>query len=327
MKQLVFTLGFILILSTISAQNNYHRTLKLMGSKFSITTVCNDSAEAEKFISLAVAEIQRIEKIISSWDSDSETQQINKNAGIKPVKVSNELFNLIQRSIHLSQITDGAFDITVGPMIKVWKFDGSMTSMPSESKIKEAISLVSYENIRLNETENTVFLTKKGMKLTFGALGKGYAADKAKDLLIGEGVSGGIINASGDMNTWGKQAGGSDWTVAITNPWNKAHAYGTFDISGMAVVTSGDYEKQVEFNGKKYSHIIDPKTGYPAQGITSVTVFSPKAELADALATAIFIMGIEIGIDRINQIPETECIIIDNSGKVHTSDNIKINTQ
>ncbi|MDA3910820.1 MAG: FAD:protein FMN transferase [Bacteroidales bacterium] len=327
MKQLIFTLGFILILSTISAQNNYHRTLKLMGSKFSIAVVCNDSAEAEKFISLAVAEIQRIEKIISSWDSDSETQKINQNAGIKPVKVSNELFNLIQRSLYLSQITDGAFDITIGSMNKVWTFDGSMTSMPSETKIKDAVSLVNYENIRLNEAESTVFLTEKGMKLTFGALGKGYAADKAKDLLINEGASGGIINASGDMNTWGKQADGSDWTVAITNPWNKEHAYGTFNISGEAVVTSGDYEKQVEFNGKKFSHIIDPKTGYPAQGITSVTVFSPKAELADALATAIFIMGIEIGIDRINQIPETECIIIDNSGKVHTSNNIKINTQ
>lgn len=163
------------------------------------------------------------------------------------------------------------------------------------------------------------------MKIGFGAIGKGYSADKAKDLLISKGVTAGIINASGDMNTWGKQPNGEDWQVAITNPLNKTKAFGLLPITNGAVVTSGDYEKFVTFNNVRYSHIIDPRTGYPASKIISVTVFAPKAELADALATSIFVMGTEVGINRINQLPNTECIIIDNEGKIYTSKNININ--
>jgi len=163
------------------------------------------------------------------------------------------------------------------------------------------------------------------MKIGFGGIGKGYAADKAKKLLIEMGVTSGIINASGDMNTWGKQPDGKDWTVAITNPLNKHKAYALLPLKKGAVVTSGDYEKYVMFNGIRYAHIINPKTGYPSQGIISATVFAESAELADALATSIFVMGKEVGIDRINQIPNVECVIIDTNGGVHQSKNIKIN--
>lgn len=165
------------------------------------------------------------------------------------------------------------------------------------------------------------------MKIGFGAIGKGYAADKAKDLLIQKGVTAGIINASGDMNTWGKQPNGKDWMVAITNPMDKNKAFALLPIEHGAVVTSGDYEKFVNFNGKRYAHIIDPRTGYPATGIISATVFAPKAELADALATSIFVMGIDVGIDRINQLPNIECIIVDEQGNIHQSKNIKIETE
>lgn len=139
------------------------------------------------------------------------------------------------------------------------------------------------------------------------------------------GVSAGIINASGDMNTWGKQPDGTEWTVAITNPLNKNTAFATLPLKQGAVVTSGDYEKYVEFNGIRYAHIINPKTGYPSQGIISVTVFAPSAEFADALATSIFVMGIEVGLDRVNQLPNVECIIIDTKGNIYQSQNIKIN--
>ena len=163
------------------------------------------------------------------------------------------------------------------------------------------------------------------MKIGFGAIGKGYAADKTKKLLMEMGVSAGIINASGDMNTWGKQPDGKDWTVAITNPLNKNTAFATLPLKQGAVVTSGNYEKYVMFDGIRYAHIINPKTGYPSQGIISVTIFAPSAELADALATSVFVMGIEVGLDRINQIPNVECIIIDTAGNIHQSKNIKIN--
>ena len=311
--------------SGLQAQQVYHQKMLLMGSRFDITVVAKNQAEGDLYIQLAVDEIKRIESIISSWDPQSETSEINRQAGVKPVKVSAELFALIQRAIGISKLTDGAFDISYAAMDKIWKFDGSMTRMPDEKSIQNSIRNVGYQYIILDKKNQTVFLSRKGMKIGFGAIGKGYAADRAKELLQSKGVRAGIINASGDMNTWGKQPNGKDWTVAITNPMNKNKAFALFSISDRAVVTSGDYEKYVKFGGVRYAHIINPKTGYPATGIISATVFAPKAELADALATSVFVMGIDVGIDRINQLPGVECIVIDDKGKVFTSKNIKIN--
>ncbi len=295
-----------------------------MGSRFDITVVAPDSIEAHSFIDLAVAEITRIEKLISSWDPNSQTSEINRNAGIKAVKVDRELFDLIDRSLGISKLTDGAFDISYASMDKIWKFDGSMTKMPTEDEIKSSVSKIGYKNILLDKENSTVFLVNIGMKIGFGAIGKGYAADKAKKLLMSKGVVAGIINASGDMNTWGKQTNGEPWKVAITNPLDKNKAFALLPITNGAVVTSGNYEKFVVFNGVRYSHIIDPRNGYPATGIISATVFAPKAEMADALATSIFVMGMEIGLNRINQIPNVECIIIDEKGQIITSNNITI---
>ena len=313
--------------STLFAQQNYKRTLKLMGSRFDITVVAEDSLESKKYIDLAVSEIERIERLISSWDASSQTSEINRNAGIQSVKVDKELYTLISRAVEISKLTDGAFDISYASMDRIWKFDGSMSTMPSEEKIKTSVAKVGYKNIVLDPEGFTVFLKLKGMKIGFGAIGKGYAADKAKKLLMEKGSLAGIINASGDMNTWGKQSNGEDWKVAITNPMNKNKAFGLLPMKEGAVVTSGNYEKYVIFDGKRYSHIIDPRTGYPTKGILSATVFAPKAELADALATSIFVMGIETGLNRINQLPKIECIIIDDAGNIHKSKNIEIETK
>lgn len=295
-----------------------------MGSRFDITVVAKDQVEADEYIDLAVSEITRIEQLISSWDSNSQTSEVNRNAGLRPVKVDAELFDLIQRAIGISKLTDGAFDVSYASMDKIWKFDGSMTVMPSTDSIKASVSKVGFQNVVLDKESSTVFLKLKGMKIGFGAIGKGYAADKAKDLLISKGVVSGIINASGDMNTWGKQPDGSEWKVAITNPMDKNKVFALLPITNGAVVTSGNYEKYVTFNDVRYTHIIDPRSGYPATGIISVTVFAPKAELADALATSVFVMGIEVGLNRINQLPKVECIIIDDKGNIITSKNIEI---
>ncbi|MDP5063027.1 MAG: FAD:protein FMN transferase, partial [Maribacter sp.] len=240
------------------------------------------------------------------------------------VKVDAELFDLIQRGIGISKLTDGAFDISYASMDKIWKFDGSMTVMPSEDSIKASVTKVGYHNISLDKENHTVFLKLEGMKIGFGAIGKGYAADRAKELLKSKGVVAGIINASGDMNTWGKQPDGKEWKVAITNPMDKNKVFALLPITNGAVVTSGNYEKYVTFNDIRYTHIIDPRSGYPATGIISVTVFAPKAELADALATSVFVMGIEVGLNRIEQMPQVECIIIDDKGNIMTSKNIEI---
>ena len=315
---------YILVLSTLitTAQEMQKRTLKLMGSRFDITVVSNTKTEANKYIDEAISEISRIERLISSWNPNSQTSLINKNAGIQAVKVDEELFSLIKRSLQISKLTDGAFDISYASMDRIWKFDGSMTKMPSEIDIKNSVARVGYKNIVLNEAQHTVFLKNKGMKIGFGAIGKGYAADKAKSLLISKGVPAGIINASGDLNSWGKQINGEDWSVAIKNPLNKNKVFAMLPIYEKAIVTSGNYEKQVSFNGKKYTHIIDPRTGYPCSGIISVSIITASAELADALATSIFVMGKEVGLDFVNQLKQVECIIVDAEGKVHYSNNI-----
>lgn len=295
-----------------------------MGSRFEITVVARNQAQADYQIDQAVAEIRRIESLISSWDPRSETSEINRQAGIKPVKVSGELFELISRCLELSRLTDGAFDISYASMDRLWSFDGSMKDLPSAKEITASVARVGYQKIQLNRADQTVFLKEKGMKIGFGAIGKGYAADKAKDLLREKGVVAGIINASGDMSSWGTQPGGKPWQVAITNPMDKTKSFGLLPMAEGAVVTSGDYEKFVHFDGKRYSHIMDPRTGYPATGIASVTVFAPKAELADALSTAVFVMGIETGLDRIDQLDGIECIIVDDSGKLFTSEHIDL---
>lgn len=314
-----------MLVFTVEAQfKKYTRTLKLMGSRFDISVVADSPEKGDMYIDMAVAEIERIEKIISSWDKNSETSKINQNAGIKPVKVSDELIGLISRSLQISKITEGAFDISYASMDKIWKFDGSMTEMPSAEAIKRSVERVGYQNIILDKKEHTVFLKRKGMKIGFGAIGKGYAADKAKQLLRSKGVKGGLVNASGDLNCWGLQADGQSWKVGITNPANKNKIFSWFDIDDQAVVTSGNYEKYVNFNGVRYTHIINPKTGYPSSGIVSATVFAPKAELADALATSIFVMGTTVGIDMINQLKGIECVVVDDKNKIHSSNGIQI---
>lgn len=326
MRILVFW-GIILVPVLLSAQEKYTRTLKLMGSRFDITVVAKDEVQANDYIDLALSEISRIEKEISSWDPESETSKIIANAGIQPVKVNRESFDLITRAVKISELTEGAFDITYASMDRIWKFDGSMNHLPTDDEIAQSIRKVGYKNIVLDPEHQTVFLKNKGMRIGFGAIGKGYAADKAKQLLISEGVNGGIINASGDLTTWGTQPDGSPWMVGITNPLNKNKVFSWFPLDNNAVVTSGNYEKFVEFNGKKYTHIIDPRTGWPVSGLTSVTIFAPKAELADALATSVFVMGRETGIDFINQLPGMECVIVDDNGKIFKSENIQLNTE
>ena len=322
MKKLILSSLLFCLCYTCLAQGTYKRVLKLMGSRFDITVIAADSTQANAYIDTAVFEISRIEKLMSSWDKNSQTSEINRNAGIKPVKVDKELFNLIKRAIQISKLTAGAFDISYASMDRIWKFDGSMTEMPSEERIKKSVEKVGYKNIILNEDNHSVYLKIKGMKIGFGAIGKGYAADKAKELLKNIGVKGGIINASGDMNTWGKQLSGEDWQIGIKNPLNKNKVFTLLPIYERAVVTSGNYEKFVKFNEQRFSHIIDPRTGYPSSGIVSVSVFSSSAELADALATSIFVMGIDVGLDFINQLKHIECIIVDDTGKVFYSKNI-----
>ena len=293
-----------------------------MGTRFEITLVSTQEV-ANQYLNAAQGEIERIERLISSWDANSQTAEINRQAGIKPVKVAKELYDLIARSIEISKITQGAFDISYAALDPVWFFDGRMKAVPSESERLKSVQSIGFKDLVLNAKEQTVYLPKKGMKIGFGAIGKGFAADATKKLMKSLGVSSGIINASGDLTSWGKKPDGTDWQVGISNPENPAKVFSWFPVRDAAVATSGNYEKYVTLEGKQYSHIMDPRTGMPVSGIKSVTVFAPNAELADAFATAVFIMGIDTGIDTISQLPGMSCIIVDAENNIHHSPNIQ----
>ncbi|MBN9284737.1 MULTISPECIES: FAD:protein FMN transferase [Flavobacterium] len=323
MKRLIL-LFCLFSLTTLSAQIAQKRVVKLMGSRFDITIVAKDAPTADAYIDTAVAEITRIENLISEWMPHTQVSQINQNAGIKPVVVDKELFDLTERAIGFSKLTDGAFDISFAAADKIWKYDGSMTELPSPEAVKESVKKIGYQNIILDREKSTIFLKLPGMKIGFGSIGKGYAADKTKDFMMAKGVVAGIINASGDMNTWGKQPDGKEWTVGITNPMNKDRVFAVFPLTNSAVVTSGNYEKYVMLNNKRYSHIIDPRTGYPATGIASVTVFAKSAEMANGLSTSVVVLGRETGMNLIDQIPQVSAVIVDDAGKVYYSRNAHI---
>jgi FAD:protein FMN transferase len=303
----------------------YSQSLKLMGNNFTITVVEEKEAVANQYIQMAIDEIKRIEQLFTTFNAHSQTNLINENAGIKPVIVAAEVFNLIERSIAISNITQGAFDISYGSIDKsLWNFDKTMTQLPSAEEAKKMVHLINYQNIILDKETNSVFLKEKGMRIGFGGIGKGYAAEMAKKILIQNNVKSGIINASGDITTWGNQPNGKPWTIGIANPDQPKSAFSYIEISNKAIATSGNYEKYITIAGKKYSHTIDPKTGLPITGIKSVTVISNNAEFADAMATPIAVMGITAGLFLINQIPDLYCIIIDDNNKIYTSKNINL---
>ena len=307
-----------------SAQILRKRTVMLMGSKFDITIVAKDTATAEANIDLVIDEVTRIENLISDWRPQTQVSLVNRQAGIRPVKVDKEVFELTERAIALSRITNGAFDISFAAMDRIWKFDGSMTAMPTSTAIKNSIAKVGYRNIVLDKKNSTIFLKLKGMKIGFGALGEGYAADRCKEMMLKKGIAAGIVNGSGDMNTWGKQPNGKPWNIGITNPMQNNELLAVVPLKSGAVVTSGSYEKFVMFNGKRYAHIINPATGYPASGLTSVTVFGPSAEVANGLSTSIMVLGKTAGLNLIKKFRGLSCIIISDEGKIFTSANLDI---
>jgi len=301
------------------------KVLKLMGNRFEITVVDGDRLWADKRIDDAVEEIKRIEKLFTTFDESSQTNLINRNAGIAPVKVDREVYDLIERSKKISTLTQGAFDITYGSIDKrLWNFDKTMTSLPDAQTAKTLVRLINYRNVILDEKNCSVFLKEKGMRIGFGGIGKGYAAEKAKSLLQQKGVKSGIINAAGDLTAWGYQPNGKPWTIGIADPHTTRSAFSFLEITNTSIATSGNYEKFVLIDGKKYSHTIDPKTGLPVRGIKSVTIICPNAEIADAMATPVMIMGIKTGLDMLNQMKEIAGIIIDDNDKIYTTKNINL---
>jgi thiamine biosynthesis lipoprotein len=199
-----------------------------------------------------------------------------------------------------------------------------MTVLPEPATAAKMVRLINYRNIILDNNKHSVFLREKGMRIGFGGIGKGYAAEMAKKILIKNGVQSGVVNAAGDLVVWGMQHNGKPWTIGIANPDAVRSPFSSMEISNMAVATSGNYEKFIVIDGKKYSHTIDPKSGLPVTGIKSVTIICPNAEIADAMATPVMVMGTTAGLNMINQMKNIGCIVIDESNKIFTSKNIRL---
>ncbi len=296
-----------------------------MGNRFEFTACHPDLPLCRQAVEKGIEEVRRIETLLSTYQEKSFTSLVNDMAGISPVEVPEEMMHLMLRSKKISQLTLGAFDITYGSIDKnLWNFNTQMTSLPHPESAKESIRLVNFRNIIIDEKRKTVFLKNKGMRIGFGGIGKGYAADMAKKVMVQSGITNGVVNASGDLTAWGRQANGKPWTIGVANPDIKEQIIGRFEIRDGSVATSGDYEKYVIIDGKRYSHTINPKTGLPAEGLKSVTIIAPFAELCDALTTPVVIMGVEAGLHMINQIHGVEAVIIDNNDTIYYSKNIKL---
>ena len=290
-----------------------------MGSHFSLGIVHEDEMIANQLLSEGIEEIHRIELLLSEFLPDSDTSKINNFAFDHPVEISTECYELISRSLDISSLSVGAFDITVGPLKRIYSFKNEFFNMPEAALIQQTKEGTGYRKLKLNKAEQTVLFTNEGMRISFAAIGKGYASDMVKKTWLKKGVKSGYINASGDLNAFGQKADGSPWFIGISDPDDTSKILLKIPLTNASVATSGDYEQHFIHNGVRYSHNIDPFTGYPITGIKSVSVFSPSAELSDALATAVYVKGVTGGIDFIDQLPQTHAIIIDDKNKIYFS--------
>jgi len=296
----------------------FRRIVRLMGDQFEISVVGNNPGWADERIDDAIAEINRVEKLLSTFSDDSAVNEINRNAGISPVKTNAEIFKLINRSLQISALTHGAFDITY------YTAEKDSDNTPVKTTAKKAVSYVNYQSVVLDEKEQTVFLKEKGMRIGFGANSRGYAADRAKYILQMQGVSSGVINAGGDLLTWGLQPDNEPWTIATADPSQKGNSFANINISNMSVATSVDMQKYTATINNKQLNTINAKKGFPVSGIKSVSIVSPSAELADSMATPVMSIGINAGLYLINKLNQLACIIVDDHNRVYTSKDISI---
>ena len=290
-----------------------------MGSKFEITAVHADLEKGRAAIDAAYAEIERIEAFLSEWRESSKVSEVNRQAGIAPVEVPKELLHLVRRALKVSALTDGAFDVTFHTVGRLWNFKSRTAAIPAEEEIRSALADTGYRHVVLDEARSTVFLDRKGTRIGFGGIGKGYAANRAVFVLKEQGVTGGVVNAGGDLVVFGTQESGRPWRIAIANPLEKSRTFAWLETTEQAVVTSGDYENYIEAGGRRYSHILDPRTGWPVTELRSVTVVCPDGEVADALATGVSVLGVEKGLALVNRLKGVEAMLVDANGKIHFS--------
>jgi FAD:protein FMN transferase len=295
-----------------------------MGTEVSFTAFTDDDEGAVRAFSAAFDEIDRLEQMMTTWRDTSEVSRINQQAGVAPVKVSDEVIEVLEMADRSSRLSGGAFDVTFYAMHGLWHFDEDLEKkIPDAAEIKRRIALIDYQKLIIDKKANTVFLAKKGMAINLGGIAKGYAVDRATAILKRAGFGDAIVQAGGDLFCAGSK-GGQPWTAGIRDPrGGRNDVFGVLRLIDHAFSTAGDYERFFILDGKRYHHIIDPKTGYPATRSRSVTIYAPTALLADALDDAVFILGWKKGIEMIEGIPDVGAVVVDDVGRVHVSARVR----
>lgn len=294
------------------------RSRYLMGTTVEIKARGSNGAATQGAINAAFDEIARIESMMSHWRDDSELARVNQMAGLQPVEVAPELLEVVKRGIGVSRMTGGAFDITIETVSRLWQIEGEEPKVPSKEAIKDALGRVGYRHVQLDEGKGTIFLDEPDIRIGLGGVAKGYAVDRAIAVLRKRGIRSAMISAGGDMALLGKD-GEQPWRIGVKDPRHPSQMIGWFDASDTTVHTSGDYERFVMIEGKRYHHILDPETGHPSDGVWAVTVVTQDGTLGDALATGIHVLGPRKGMRLVESLEGVEAIVIDSGGKLKSS--------
>ena len=293
-----------------------------MGTLVKITAVARSESIAQAAVTAGFAEIRRLEEILSTWIPTSELSRVNASAGVMLVHVSPETLTVVQRAIQVAEMTDGGFNIAIGPAVDAWSVM-ERQRIPTESELDALRPLVDLQAIHADVQEQTIFLEKAGMRIDVGGIGKGYAADQAVDALRRAGAVAGVVALSGDIKTFGRLPGGKMFPVGIQHPREDGSVLAWIDLQDEAISTAGDYERFFERDGVRYHHILDPRTLQPARSCQSVTVIAREGIWADGLDTGIFVMGAELGMRLVEALPDVEAIIVDADGRLLVSSGLK----
>ena len=296
------------------------RTEAIMGTRVYVQVYSLDAAKGEAAIEAVMADMRRIDELMSHYKPTSQLSQINQRANREPVAVDKELFDLIKLSTHYSQITEGAFDITYASV--GYLYDYPKHIHPTESQIKSALPAVNWRNMLLDEAHHTVRFEHAGMRIDLGGIGKGYAADHGIDILKARGIRHAVVSAGGDSRILGDHLG-RDWLVAIRHPDDPRQVVTRIPLSDAAMSTSGDYERYFDENGVRYHHIIDPHTGHSASKVRSATVIAPTATQTDGMSKTAFVLGPEKALEIINRMPEYDAVFVCPDGRVLYSNGLR----
>jgi thiamine biosynthesis lipoprotein len=281
-----------------------------------ITVAAEHKEQAELAIDAAFDEIRSLEELLSFWSDESEIALINRSAGMQPVAVSPQTLELVKRSLYIAHKTSGAFDPTVGPVIRLWDFTDQR--IPEAADVAKLLPLVDYRKVRTNDASGTAFLADGRMSFDTGGIAKGYAADRAVAVLKAQGIKAALVAVAGDIRAFGRRSGGKPWRVGIRDPRSEDRdaLIATLELDAdEAISTSGDYERFFVKDGVRYHHILDPRTGGPARGSMSVTVVAPEAVLTDGFATGLFVLGPTDAMRLIEREPALEGVIITDEGR------------